>query len=223
MHRALLSWSLTRASAPGGEAFAARSLQRLQRAIPRTERGAALASELATDERWAARYLAARVLARMAPDLVPADAAWERLVALARDDRRAVREGASYGFAELVVRVPPAAEWLERLLTDGAADSTARRAALRSLVVLAVEPETAELGARLLGGAARGDERLARAVGAVILGRGIAARDPERAMQIIREWLASGDPVLRAQAERALRGPLSTRARTRTTATAGAR
>jgi hypothetical protein len=223
MHRALLSWSLTRASAPGGEAFAARSLPRLQRAVPRTERGAALASALSTDERWAARYLAARVLARMAPDLVPADAAWERLVALARDDHRAVREGASYGFAELVVRVPPAAERLERLLTDGAADSTARRAALRSLVVLAVQPETAELGARLLRSTARGHERLARGVGAVILGRGIAARDPERAMQIVRDWLASGDPVLRAQAERALRGPLSTRGRTRTAATAGAR
>jgi hypothetical protein len=209
VHRALLNWSLTRASAAGGEAFAARGLTRLERAVPRTARGAALVRALCTDERWAARYLAARTVGRMAPDLIPVEEAWERLLTFADDAHRAVRDGAAFGIAELVAHAPEATEDLERLLGDAATPRAARRAALRSLVLLAVRPETAHAGARLLRLAALAGGGTARGVGAVILGRGIAARDPGRALGIARDWAASDEPELRAQAERALRGPLA--------------
>lgn len=211
MHRALLSWSLTKASAPGEEAFAASCLPRLERAVPRNRRGAALARNLIGDERWAARYVGARALGRLAPEPIALDEAWAGLLTLAGDRERTVREGAAAGLAELVTRVPEAAPRLERVLTDPAADADAgaRRAAVRSLIVLSVQPQTAELGARLLRAAALAGDRSGRGLGAGVIGRGIAAQDRDRALGIAREWAASAEPALRAQGERALRGPLA--------------
>jgi len=209
VHRALLSWSLTKASAPGEEAFAASCLPRLERAVPRNRRGAALARNLVGDERWAARYVGARALGRLAPEPITVDEAWAGLLTLAGDRERTVREGAAAGLAELVTRVPEAAPRLERVLTDPAADVGARRAAVRSLIVLSVQPQTAELGARLLRAAALAGDRSGRGLGAGVIGRGIAAQDRDRALGIAREWAASAEPALRAQGERALRGPLA--------------
>ena len=209
MHRALLSWSLTKASAPGEEAFAASCLPRLERAVPRNRRGAALARNLVGDERWAARYVGARALGRLAPEPIAVDEAWAGLLTLAGDRERTVREGAAAGLAELVTRAPETAPRLERVLTDPAAGAGARRAAVRSLIVLSVQPQTAELGARLLRAAALAGDRSGRGLGAGVIGRGIAAQDRDRALGIAREWAASAEPALRAQGERALRGPLA--------------
>lgn len=204
----LLRWVLRRASSPEHLGFAARILPRLDRAIPRTATGAEFVRLSSTDGHWAARYLAARSMGRMAPDLVEVEEAWSWLLELARDQVVAVREGVPFGLAELVQRCPTTATRLERLLLDAAAPPRERKAALRSLVILAVTPETAELAERLLPAAARAGGWVAAGVGPVIIGRGIGRRDPQRASKILAEWSASDDAVLREQAARALRRPL---------------
>ena len=92
---------------------------------------------------------------------------------------------------------------LEQLLTDTRAHRAERRAALRSLVVLAVTPSTAGVAEHLLAGAARMG---VPGVGALIIGRGVAQRDPDRAEGILRDWSSSPHPALREQAARAQRG-----------------
>jgi len=204
----LLKWVLRRASSPEHLGFAARILPRLGGAIPRTETGAEFVRLSCTAEDWAARYLAARSIAHMTPDLIATAEVWGRLLGLARDQVAAVREGVPFGIAEVVQRCPIAATRLECLLVDTAAPSQERKAALRSLVILAVAPGTAELAERLLHAAARAGGSVAAGVGPVIVGRGIGRRDPERAFKILTDWLASDDPVLREQASRAMRRPL---------------
>jgi hypothetical protein len=135
------------------------------------------------------------------------DEAWERLLALAADAEALVREAAPHGLGELLLRAPGAADRLERLVRDAGAPRLARRAAVRSLIVVA--PVEGELAARLLRSAALADGDASRGVGAVILGRGIGARDPEWARQLAHQWAASDEPVLREHARRALRGPLA--------------
>lgn len=209
VRRLLLDRALTRASAPGGEGYAAAMLPRLERTVPRTPLGAALVRSLCTDERWAARYLAARALAGLAPAHVEPAEAWECLLALARDPLAAVRQGAAWGLGTLVIRArEQTAPWLERLLADPDAQRSERKAALRSLVVLALEPATSELAERLLRRTALAPDPLARGVW-VLVSRGIGARDPQRAQAILDTWSASEQSALREQAARAQRRPLA--------------
>ncbi len=207
MRRALLGWMLGRAAAPGGESFAV-MLPRLEGAVPRTPTGAQMARELCADDRWPARHLAGRVLGRFPADTLDPGEAWSRLLALAGDEHPVVREGVPFGLAELAAREPAVAERLEGLLTGAEAPRAARRAALRSLVTLVADPATRAAGERLLRVSALADAGINRGVGAVILGRGIAARDPELALRIAHEWANAPEPALRRQAARALRGPL---------------
>jgi hypothetical protein len=208
MRHRLLEWALTRASQPESAQYAA-MLPRMERSVPRSPSGAELVLRLCDDERWAARFLAARALGRMVPDLVAADDAWRRLLALAADDAPVVREAVPVGMAAVVAREPAAGERLERLLFDTAAPWLARRAAVRSLVPLTLSPATEALGERLLRAVALADADISRGTGAVVLGRGIGARAPEHARRIAEEWAASGEEPLRRQAARALRGPLA--------------
>lgn len=180
----------------------------LDRAVPRTRSGAEFARASCAERCWAARYLAARTIGRMVPDLVGVAEAWARLLELAADEVAAVREGAAFGVAEVVSRCPSEVAQLERLVVDTAAPPASRKAALRSLIPLATDPGTAELAERLLVAAARAGGWVAAGVGPVIVGRGIGRRDPERASKILAEWSASDDAVLREQAARALRRPL---------------
>lgn len=205
-HR-LLERMLTKASAPEGATYAA-MLPRLERTVTRTRSGADLVRRLCDDERWSARYLAGRTLGRMVPDLVETDEAWRRLLTLAIDDSPFVREAVPVGIASLVERDPSSGERLEQLLADPAAPRLERRAALRSLVPLTLSPATQALGERLLRAAALADAGINQGVGAILLGRGIGARDPEHARRIAAEWAASAETPLRRQAARALRGPL---------------
>jgi hypothetical protein len=207
VRRALLGWMLGRAAAPDGARFAA-MLPRLEGAVPRTAAGAQMAREMCSDERWSARYLAGRVLGRFPPEALDPDDAWTRLLALAGDEHTVVREAAPFGLAALAAREPATAERMAVLLTDAGAPRAARRAALRSLVPLVVDPPTRAAGERLLREAALTDAGINRGVGAVILGRGIAARDPELALRIAHEWENSPEPALRRHAARALRAPL---------------
>lgn len=208
MKAPLTSWVLTRACEPGGTRFAA-MLPRLDRAVPCTRAGAERVRALCDDERWSARYVAGRALGRMAPEPIDAGEVWERLLRLAHDDSSFVREAVPFGIAALVERAPSAAQPLERLLTDAAAPRAERRAALRSLVLLAPAAATRDLGARLLRAAAMQDSGINCGVGAVILGRGIGARDPALARRIAQDWSESAEPALRRQGARALRGPLA--------------
>ncbi|HUR85478.1 MAG TPA: hypothetical protein VMY78_09045 [Solirubrobacteraceae bacterium] len=208
MKHRLLEWTLTKASGPDGDRYAA-MLPRMERSVPRTERGVELVRRLCEDERWAARYLAARAVGRMVPDLIEVDEAWRRLLAMAVDESPIVREAVPVGIAALVQREPSAGERLERLLDDGAAPRLARRAGLRSLVALTLSPGTRALGERLLRAAALAGPDAHHGVGAVILGRGIGARDPEHARRIAAEWAASPEAPLREQAARASRGALA--------------
>jgi len=128
---------------------------------------------------------------------------------LAVDDSPFVREAVPVGIASLVERQPSASERLERLLGDRTAPRLARRAGLRSLVALTLGSGTQALGERLLRVAALAGPELHQGVGAVILARGIGARDPELARRIAAEWAASAEVALRGQAARALRGALA--------------
>jgi hypothetical protein len=204
----LLRWVLRRASCPEHLGFAARILPRLEGAIPRTETGAEFVRSSCADPHWAARYVAARSIGRMAPDLLQPAEVWDRLLELAEDHVAAVREGVPFGLAEVVRRCPTTQGRLERLIVDTSAPARERKAALRSLVILAIGTETSECAERLLSAAARAGGRGAAGVGPVIIGRGIGRRDPERALRILAEWSAGDDPVLREQAARALRRPL---------------
>jgi hypothetical protein len=208
MNHRLLDWTLTKASEPTGGKYAA-LLPRMERSVPRTRRGADLVRRLCEDERWAARFLAARALGRMVPDLVDVDNAWRLLLMLAVDDSPLVREAVPVGIASLVERQPSASERLERLLNDGTAPRLARRAGLRSLVPLTLGSGTHALGERLLRAAALAGPELHQGIGAVIVARGIGARDPEHARRIAAEWAASTEVPLRRQAARALRGALA--------------
>ncbi len=222
MRRRLLDWALTRAGGPDGAAVAA-LLPQLERAVPATPGGAALVRELCEDPRWPARHLAGRVLGRMVPAgaMAPPEA-WERLLVLAADPSPLVRESVPHGMAALVRAAPEAGALLEQLLEDAAAPIGRRRAAARSLVLLALDPETAEEAARLLSVAARAEGGVARGIGAVVLGRGIGRRDPVLARRIAETWRADGHPVLADQAGRALR-QLAADAPTPVTALSGAR
>ena len=201
----LLGRILRGASAPERTAFAARILPALERAVPRTPGGAAFVRSSCADESWASRYLAGRAIGRMVPDFIPADEAWARLLDLSGDKVTPVREAVPFGLAEVVRRAPKVEADLERLVADSAAPSSARKAALRSLVLLAVDPETAEFADRLLAVAARAGGSMAAGVGPVIIGRGISARDPRRAAEILDRWSASDDAVLQNQASLARR------------------
>jgi hypothetical protein len=204
MRHRLLERTLTKASEPQATKYAA-MLPHLERSVARTPSGAELVLRLCDDDRWAARFLAARVLGRMVPDLVEIDDAWRRLLALAVDDSPIVREAVPVGMAALVERDPSAGERLERLLLDAAAPRLARRAALRSLVPLTLSAATAALGERLLRAVAVEDGDISRGVGAVVLGRGIGAHAPEQARRIAAEWATGEEEPLRRQAARALR------------------
>jgi hypothetical protein len=206
MRRALLEHALDRACGPSGARFAA-ILPRLARTVPATPAGARLVRELCADPRWAARHLAGRSLPRLVPAAMPLDEAWERLIALAADEEALVREAAPHGLGELALASPEAAGRLERLIEDAGAPRLARRAAVRSLIV--VVPVDEQLAARLLRTAALAGDGAGRGVGAVVLGRGLGARDPGWARRLAEEWAASDEPVLREQARRALRGPLA--------------
>jgi hypothetical protein len=92
---------------------------------------------------------------------------------------------------------------LERLLGDPAAPRAQRRAALRSLVLLAVTPATAQVAERLLRDVALDDERLGPGAEAVVT-RGVGTRDPARARAILGSWAASPELVLRRRGTRGL-------------------
>ncbi|MFP5361582.1 MAG: hypothetical protein ACLGI5_02490 [Thermoleophilia bacterium] len=204
MRRLLLGYMLDRAAAPEGAALAA-MLPRLERAVPATRKGAQIVRGLCADERWTARHLAGRVMGRLPDDAMSSDEAWGRLLALAADEHPMVREGAPYGLAALAARDAAMAARAEALLTDAGAPRSARRAVLRSIVALCAEPPTRPLGERLLRTAALADEGVNRGVGAVVLSRGIGARDPELARRIATEWATAPEPALRREADRALR------------------
>ena len=201
----LLRRVLRRASSPEHAGFAARVLPVLDGAVPRSPSGAEFLHSSCTDEHWAARYLAARSLPRMVPDLIGFEETWALLLGLACDPVVAVREGVPFGLAGVVQRCPEAVAPLKRLIVDSTAASAERKAALRSLILLAVDPGTADVSEGLLRAAAHAGGWVTAGVGPVIIRRGIASRDPERATEILREWLDSGDPVLQEQATRALR------------------
>lgn len=208
MKRPLLEWMLTKASAADGAKYAA-ALPRMARSVTRTASGAALVLRLCEDDRWAARFLAARTLGRMAPELVGTDEAWRRLLVLAADDVPVVREAVPFGMAAIVEREPVAGQRLERLLLDRNAPRLTRRAAVRALVPLTLCPATEELGERLLRAVALADPQVSRGIGAVILGRGIGASAPEHARRIASAWATSDEEALQRQAARALGGPLA--------------
>lgn len=208
MRHPLLEWTLTRASAADGAKYAA-ALPRMERSVARTASGAKLVLRLCEDERWAARYLAARRLGRLVPELVATDEAWRRLLVLAADHVPVVREAVPVGMAALVEREPVAGQRLERLLLDRSAPRLTRRAAVRALVPLTLCPTTEELGERLLRAVALADAEVSRGIGAVILGRGIGASDPEHARRIASAWAISDEEALHRQAARALGGPLA--------------
>ena len=201
----LLRRVLRRASSAEHAGFAARILPALDGAVPRTRSGAEFVRASCADQYWAARYLAARTLGRMVPDLIGVEEAWGCLLGLAADEVAAVREGAAFGVADVVSRCPGEAARLERLVVDTAAPSAGRKVALRSLIPLATDPCTAELAERLLAAAARAGGWVAAGVGPLIVGRGIRGRDPQRAARILGAWATSDDAVLRDQAARARR------------------
>ncbi|MEA2250217.1 MAG: hypothetical protein QOI62_3193 [Solirubrobacteraceae bacterium] len=203
MRRRLLNRLLTRASAPGDTGLASQVLPSLARAVPRTPSGARLVRELHADDRWAARYLAARVIPRFVPDHLAADEAWHLLLRLADDDAAVVRQGAAFGLGELAIAESDARTLLERLLDDAARPRAQRRAALRSLTLLAVTPSTEDLAERLLRDAVLADEGLAPGA-EVVVTRGIGPRDRERALEILRGWVASSEPILRRHGARGI-------------------
>jgi len=195
MYRALLSWSLKRASAPGGEAFAARSLPRLQAPSPHGARGGsgfraehrrALGGALSGGTRASRAWLP--ISCPPTPLGAPGGARTRRPPAGARGSLVWVRRAGGQGAG--------AAERLERLVTDGAADCHC--AARSSAQPRRAHRATRDCRARCAPAAQHSTWRRATREGRGC--RHPRPRDrrpgPERAMQIVRDWLASGDPVL---------------------------
>jgi hypothetical protein len=203
MRRRMLRWALDRAEREENTAFAAVTLPRLERSIPATDKGAQLVRSLVDDERWTGRYVGALALPRFVPERVPAADAWALLLRLAADCSAIVRQGAAIGVGRLVIRAPSELDRLERLLVNPEAPLAERRAALRSLVVVAETEETVATAERLLRRTVLCQDRLAASVGTIVT-RGLGARDPGRALMMLRDWAQSDNEALRECGRRAL-------------------
>ncbi|MBI3977950.1 MAG: ATP-dependent protease LonB [Chloroflexi bacterium] len=216
----LLTTTIHRLGASSNANLVAVGLQLLEQAIPATDDGLAFALRLAADPSWAARYLAGKRLGRFG-DRDP-DAVWRALVALAQDDRPAVREGAAWGFAGLVE--VDAGRWLPRLcasLTDPAMPAAVQRA-----VVEAAIPPIRRRRADLLDGvvalleAAVAADRGGPAgiVGTTVVGQEMARAFPDQAMALVERWAASESPSAWRQAARSIARDLGDRFPDRTRA-----
>ncbi len=176
----------------------------MDRAIPQTTAGLRVTLEYVRAPQPLARYLVARCLGRFAALGDSRTEVWCALKALAVDPDRLVREGAAWGIATWLADDPASLPLLREALTDPDTPHWLRRAILLSTLPIIRDGRMDRLEAAL----ELIDRALAhggpQGVGVVIVGRELAARYPERAMDMIERWANCDSPMHRRLASRTL-------------------
>jgi energy-coupling factor transporter ATP-binding protein EcfA2 len=179
-------------------------LQKLEKRLPSGRQGLMKALELSNRNDWPARYLAGKVLGRYID--VDADAVVRRLVRLAEDKDRFVREGSAFGLGTAWSNGDAAVR--EMILRVARDEGPAQRRAV-AFSTVAVMRNSQDLDAEdivplLEESLKAAGPKDTRQIGRQIVGQTFASEAPELAMKFVERWAAGGSATLRREATASL-------------------